>query len=561
MAYKFNPFSGTLDIDTTGANEAPADAQYVTLATNGTLTSERVLTGTANQIALTDNGAGSTVVLSAPQNIHTGASPTFSGLTLSGFTSGSVTFAGTSGVLSQDNANLFWDDANNRLLVGTNSALGAKLGILIGSTTEKGIMIKAAGSQSANLFELWDASNNLVMSINNTAATISMPVAFAMGNLALASGSQAIALGFSASASDTNAVALGPAAGASASGAVAIGVSAQASVTNTIAIGNSATANQANSAVIGAGLNLAADELSWGNIGGLGSVAHLRLTGYSSASPRSLFYIQTAWADATDATRKARAILSVNDAGEPITGREGIRIESNGSVSMVGIGGTSPTARFHLPAGTASANTAPLKLTSGTLLTSAEAGAVEFLTDIAYLTITTGTARKEMTLNDAALTSGRVPFVTTNGRLTDDADMTFATDTLTVTNVVVGGGASVGRLDHGTYSPALTNVANLDASTAYECQYLRVGNTVTVSGKVDVDPTLTATSTQLGIALPIASNLGAAEDCAGTAFASGIAGQGAAILGDATNNRAQMQWISTDVTNQPMYFTFTYQVI
>ena len=34
------------------------------------------------------------------------------------------------------------------------------------------------------------------------------------------------------------------------------------------------------------------------------------------------------------------------------------------------------------------------------------------------------------------LTSGRVPFATTNGRLTDDADMTFATDTLTVTKIV-----------------------------------------------------------------------------------------------------------------------------
>lgn len=116
-------------------------------------------------------------------------------------------------------------------------------------------------------------------------------------------------------------------------------------------------------------------------------------------------------------------------------------------------------------------------------------------------------------------------------------------------------------LAHGTYTPTLTNVANLDASTAYVCQYMRVGNTVTVSGKVDVDPTLITTSTQLGITLPVASNLANAEDCAGVAFASGIAGQGAAILGDAANNRAQMQWISTDLTNQPMYFTFTYEVI
>src|SRR5688500_4743620 len=36
-------------------------------------------------------------------------------------------------------------------------------------------------------------------------------------------------------------------------------------------------------------------------------------------------------------------------------------------------------------------------------------------------------------------------------------------------------------LTSGTYTPTLTNTTNLDGSTAYECQYLRVGNTVTVS--------------------------------------------------------------------------------
>ena len=60
----------------------------------------------------------------------------------------------------------------------------------------------------------------------------------------------------------------------------------------------------------------------------------------------------------------------------------------------VGIGVTSPTAYLHLKAGTATASTAPLKFNTGTLLTAAEAGAVEFLTDAFYGTITTGAARK-----------------------------------------------------------------------------------------------------------------------------------------------------------------------
>ena len=133
--------------------------------------------------------------------------------------------------------------------------------------------------------------------------------------------------------------------------------------------------------------------------------------------------------------------------------------------------------------------------------------------------------------------------------------------------IVSSGGATPAislsvTLDSGVYSPTAVNVANLDATPSLsECQYLRVGSTVTVSGIATVNPTAPATLTQLGIPLPIASNIGAAEDCAGVAFASGIAGLGAAIIGDAANNRAEMDWISGDVTNQTMSFTFTYQVI
>lgn len=77
--------SGSDRVDVTiasTASGAPADAQYVTLATNGTLTNERVLTGTSNQITVTDNGAGSTVVLSTPQNIATTSTPQFARLGL-----------------------------------------------------------------------------------------------------------------------------------------------------------------------------------------------------------------------------------------------------------------------------------------------------------------------------------------------------------------------------------------------------------------------------------------------------------------------------------------------
>lgn len=60
-----------LEIAASGGSGAPTSAQYVTLTTDATLTAERVLTGTANRVTITDNGAGSTVVLDVGSNVYT----------------------------------------------------------------------------------------------------------------------------------------------------------------------------------------------------------------------------------------------------------------------------------------------------------------------------------------------------------------------------------------------------------------------------------------------------------------------------------------------------------
>ena len=114
----------------------------------------------------------------------------------------------------------------------------------------------------------------------------------------------------------------------------------------------------------------------------------------------------------------------------------------------------------------------------------------------------------------------------------------------------------------GVYTPTRSSETNLDANvTMTEAQYLRVGNTVTVSGRFTADPTLTATVTNFEIDLPVASNIGAAEDLAGVAFCGSIAAMGAEIIGVVANDTAQIQWISSDVTSQSWSYTFTYQVI
>jgi hypothetical protein len=72
-------------------------------------------------------------------------------LTDTGLTLGSVAFAGTGGLISQDNANLFWDDTNNRLGINTNTP-GNSLDVHTAGTNPTIAVNNTAGSQSAISF-------------------------------------------------------------------------------------------------------------------------------------------------------------------------------------------------------------------------------------------------------------------------------------------------------------------------------------------------------------------------------------------------------------------------
>ena len=71
------------------------------------------------------------------------------GNSITGATAGSILFAGAAGVLAQDNANLFFDDTNNRLGLGINSSLLARLhvkGSGATSATSSAILTDSNGS-------------------------------------------------------------------------------------------------------------------------------------------------------------------------------------------------------------------------------------------------------------------------------------------------------------------------------------------------------------------------------------------------------------------------------
>lgn len=116
-------------------------------------------------------------------------------------------------------------------------------------------------------------------------------------------------------------------------------------------------------------------------------------------------------------------------------------------------------------------------------------------------------------------------------------------------------------LAHGTYTPTLYNTTNVAASTARLATYMRVGNTVTVAGQLDIDPTTTLTATLLGISLPVASNFSTAYQLGGTAAATTVTDNPAGIEADPTNDRASLKYICISVANHTLTYSFSYQVI
>jgi hypothetical protein len=80
-----------------------------------TLSGVAVTTFSAGTTGFTPNSATSgAITLAGTLTVGNGGTGT-----ATTFTAGSVVFAGASGIYSQDNANFFWDDANNRLGIGT----------------------------------------------------------------------------------------------------------------------------------------------------------------------------------------------------------------------------------------------------------------------------------------------------------------------------------------------------------------------------------------------------------------------------------------------------------
>lgn len=110
----------------------------------------------------------------------------------------------------------------------------------------------------------------------------------------------------------------------------------------------------------------------------------------------------------------------------------------------------------------------------------------------------------------------------------------------------------------GTYTPTVTNILNVSSSTTYVCQWMRVGNVVTVSGKVNITPSA-SDLTGFYLSVPIASTLSANNQCGGV----GSRGTGTNTLVSIYGGSPSPVFAFTapDTNGTDIFFNFTYLIV
>jgi hypothetical protein len=118
--------------------------------------------------------------------------------------------------------------------------------------------------------------------------------------------------------------------------------------------------------------------------------------------------------------------------------------------------------------------------------------------------------------------------------------------------------SALGTCYSGTYTPTITNATNTTQTTAIQCRYTRVGNLVTVYGKLNLAVNTPGLTTSWTFSLPVASSITANNtDATGVAVSEtstevygGIAGTGVFVFSG----------LGVTTANHGVDFTFNYIV-
>jgi|688.fasta_scaffold105583_1 hypothetical protein len=116
------------------------------------------------------------------------------------------------------------------------------------------------------------------------------------------------------------------------------------------------------------------------------------------------------------------------------------------------------------------------------------------------------------------------------------------------------------NIKSGTYTPTLSSIYNVASSTAFVCQYMRVGNVVTVSGVINVTATATNTWTRISMTLPISSNFDFSYRAGGGGGANST-NNVCVILAGASTSVVYLDAYPNSTNSLSYYFSYTYQII
>jgi hypothetical protein len=119
-----------------------------------------------------------------------------------------------------------------------------------------------------------------------------------------------------------------------------------------------------------------------------------------------------------------------------------------------------------------------------------------------------------------------------------------------------------GLLVSGTYTPALTYLANMTSAIARICKYIKIGNIVHVFGEIYFTQTTLGLETGIGISLPVASDFTTPYQCSGVANTYyGTMPMPGTVKANTTSNIAELRFANSNVTTGSIFFSFGYEVV
>jgi len=232
---------------------------------------------------------------------------------------------------------------------------------------------------------------------------------------------------------------------------------------------------------------------------------------------------------------------------------------ANGAVisGNVGLHRTTPTAYLHLGAGTATANTAPIKLTSGTNLTTPEAGAWEY--NGTSLFFSPSTTRLRTVLTDNSIPSnGQIPIGNgtnyTNAILTPGAGIAISNNagSITISQTLPTTATN--------YTPTVTAITNITTITPRNCFYVVIGDIIFVTGFLEVVSSAAEVEIEASLTIPVISAFTLQSDLSGVCSLENQSILNARMYSDgATNNIAIFKAYAVDTTSTKVYFHFAYK--